>query len=328
MEKLLPLLTVDPAASWSENPSPPCGASASLISNVAQFSTLTSANLQGWFCSVHMTFPTYPTDWAPLALATDTPSKPTCGNDVDTGLPACGESYILISGVGITTTAPNLELDPLTGENPVGTPHTVTATVTNADDTPRSGVTVSWVVTGANAGASGVCVPATCITGADGKVSFTYTGTNIGDDTINAAISVDGSRQTATAAKTWVEAPKGSVKGKGSIQTGRAFGRATFEVDAGPAGGIFYGITGNGNTFEATSIEGFTAVGNTASFSGNAKVERRFGLHVQGQLRGQRHAWSRRHVQHRDQLGGTTVFSSGGPQKLKTGNVVVDDGVA
>ena len=200
--------------------------------------------------------------------------------------------------------------------------------MTNADDTPRSGVTVSWVVTGANAGASGSASRPRASTGADGKVSFTYTGTNIGDDTINAAISVDGTRQTATAAKTWVEAPKGSVKGKGSIQTGRAFGRATFEVDAGPAGGIFYGITGNGNTFEATSIEGFTAVGNTASFSGNAKVNGAGGCTYKVSFVDNGTPGREDTFNIVISCGGTTVFSSGGPQKLKTGNVVVDDGVA
>jgi hypothetical protein len=202
-DKLLPLLTIDPTPGWTQNTGPPCGGSVSLISNAAQFSTLTSSNLQGWFCSVHESFPQFPSDWNPLAIATDTPTAPTCGNDVDTGAAVCGEAYILIAGSGIVVEAPDLSLDPLTATNPVGTQHTVTATVTNTDDTPRSGVLVEFVVTGANAGAAGTCVPADCTTGADGKVTFTYAGTNEGDDTINAAITVDGSRQTATAAKTW-----------------------------------------------------------------------------------------------------------------------------
>ena len=180
----------------------------------AQFSTLTTANLQGWSCSVHETFPKFPADWSPFAIATDTPTKPTCGNDVDTGAPKCGEAYILIAGSGIVVEAPDLGLDPATDINPVGTPHTVTATVTNPDDSPRAGVTVSFVVTGVNAGAPGACVPATCISGADGKVTYTYTGAAAGDDTINATITVDGSTQTATAAKTWVVRRGGGRQGQ------------------------------------------------------------------------------------------------------------------
>lgn len=203
LQKLLPLLTADASGTWSQNTSPPCGGDVSLISKAAQFAGLTSAILRGWSCSVHETFPTFPTDWSALAIATDTPTKPTCGNDVDTGAATCGEAYVLISGSGIVSTAPDLALAPLTATNPVGTKHTVTATVTKSDKTPSPGVLVSFVVTGANAGATGTCVPADCKTGADGKVAFSYTGTKAGDDTINAAITVDGSRQTATASKTW-----------------------------------------------------------------------------------------------------------------------------
>ena len=221
-------------------------------------------HVRGWGCSVHETFPTFPTDWTALAVATDVPTAPTCGTDVTSGEAECGEAYILISGSGIVVTAPNLSLDPTTatnpvshvahrhrddpgsrrrptlgrrrvvdrdrcqrrgcrrlrpGEarvgrtarslsptraqslvttrstrrsrstasadgdrgqdvgdghdadaelsldpptdtNPVGTQHTVTATVTSSSS-PLSGVLVSWGVTGANAGATGTCVPAT-----------------------------------------------------------------------------------------------------------------------------------------------------------------------
>jgi hypothetical protein len=201
-DKLLPKLTVA-TSNWTQNTDPPCGGSVSLISNAAQFSTLRSRHLQGWGCSVHETFPTYPTDWTVLAVATDTPSKPTCGTDVDTGATACGEAYILIAGSGIVSEAPNLSLSPSTDTNPVGTPHTVTATVTNPDGSPASGVHVSFVVTGVNAETAGTCVPASCDSDAAGKVTFTYTGAETGEDTINASITVSGSTQTATAAKTW-----------------------------------------------------------------------------------------------------------------------------
>ena len=202
-DKLLPLLTIDPSAGWTQDRIPPCGGDVSLISNAAQFSTLKSTDIRGWGCSVHESFPTFPTDWSALAIATDTATKPTCGNDVDTGAARCGEAYLLIAGSGITSTAPNLSLTPATATNPVGTPHTVTATVTNPDKSPRSRVTVDFLVTGANAGATGTCVPADCKSDVNGNVTFTYTGTKEGDDTINAAITVEGSRQTATASKTW-----------------------------------------------------------------------------------------------------------------------------
>lgn len=220
-DKLLPKLSIDPTPGWTQNTSPPCGGDVSLISNAAQFSTLHSSDLRGWGCSVHESFPQFPSDWNPLAIATDTPTHPTCGSDVDTGQARCGEAYLLIAGSGIVSAAPNLSLTPLTATNPVGTQHTVTATVTNTDDTPRSGVTVSFVVTGANAGASGTCNPAGCVTGSDGKVSFTYTGANEGDDTINASMTVGGSTQTATASKTWVAAggggPQGEMVGEGRL---------------------------------------------------------------------------------------------------------------
>ena len=232
-ELLLPRLTIDPTPGWTQNTSPPCGGSASLISNAAQFSTLSSSDLQGWGCSVHESFPTFPSDWNPLAIATDTPTKPTCGTDVDTGDPECGQAYILIAGSGIVTEAPNLSLTPATAENPVGTTHTVTATVTNPDDSPRSGVNVTFTVTGANAGATGVCNPASCNTGADGKVTFTYTGANAGDDTINASMTIDGSTQSATAAKKWVEGPSGPaghMTGEGRL-TQSASNRLDFAYD-------------------------------------------------------------------------------------------------
>jgi hypothetical protein len=202
VQKLLPLLTIA-ANNWTEDQSPPCGGAVSLISNAAQFSTLHTSNVQGWSCSVHESFPTFPPDWSALAVATDTASHPTCGNDVDSHAAVCGEAYILIAGSGVSSTAPNLSLSPLTATNPVGTTHTVTATVTTSAGGAAAGVHVTFLVTGANAGASGTCNPASCDTDAAGHVTFTYTGTNAGDDTIHASITVGGSTQSATAEKHW-----------------------------------------------------------------------------------------------------------------------------
>jgi hypothetical protein len=199
---LLPQLTIT-TSNWTQNESPPCGGSVSLISNAAQFSALHTSDLQGWGCSVHESFPTFPTDWSPLAVATDTPTQPTCGTDVDSGAATCGEAYLLIAGSGIVVEAPNIDLTPTTATNPVGTSHTVTATVTNTDGTPRSGQHVDFVVTGANAGATGTCAPAACDTDANGQVTFTYTGTPRGRRHDQRVDHPGGSTQKATAAKTW-----------------------------------------------------------------------------------------------------------------------------
>ncbi len=206
VELLLPKLTVDNSTAWTENQDPPCGGDVSLISKADQFSDLSGNDLRGWECSVHETFPQYPTDWNALAIATDTDTHPTCGTDVDTGATKCGEAYILIAGSGIVSKAPNLDLSPATGTSPVGTPYTLTATVTDSSHNPLSGVVVSFSVTGVNGGASGTCAPSNCTSGADGKVTFTYTGTSPGDDTVNAAITVNGSHETATAKVTWTAA--------------------------------------------------------------------------------------------------------------------------
>ena len=206
----LTLLSIGTGA-WTENPGPPCGGSVSLIASHPAFSDLTSADLQGWSCSDHETFPTYKNDWFALAVATDTPTHPTCGTDPSTGTTACGEAYIFVAG-DVTATAPNICLNPGTASNPVGTSHTVTAHV-QTGSTPAcpagtgvSGQLVSFTVTGANAGAAGTCSPVSCMTDVNGNVTFTYTGTKSGNDTIVASFTSGGTTQTTTATKTWTAA--------------------------------------------------------------------------------------------------------------------------
>jgi hypothetical protein len=188
---------------FTEDMSPPCGGSVQLIASNPVFATLTDADIQGWECSDHVTFPAYPTDWQPLAVATDTSSHPTCGTDPGTGGTACGEAYVLVAGQGIVVTAPDLALTPATGTDPAGGTHTVTATVTQSGS-PDSGQTVSFQVTGQNAGVSGTCVPASCQTSASGTVTFTYPDTGgAGTDTINASVTIGGTTEHATASETW-----------------------------------------------------------------------------------------------------------------------------
>lgn len=203
---------------FTEDTSPPCGGSVQLIAANPVFATLSDNDIQGWGCSDHITFPTYPTDWQPLAVATDTASHPTCGTDPDTGTTACGESYVLVAGQGIVVTAPDLSLSPASDSAPAGGTHTVTATVTQ-DGSPLSGATVSFDVSGQNAGVTGTCSPSDCTTDANGQVTFTYSDVNgAGDDTINASVTIDSTTEHATAAMTWT-----------------ASGNQPPVVDAGPA---------------------------------------------------------------------------------------------
>ncbi len=203
--------------SWTASTAPPCGGSVSLIAANPAFVDTTTASLEGWGCSVHVSFPTFPSDWSALAVATDTATKPTCGIDPNTNVEACGEAYILVAGSEIVVRSLVISVTPEDATNPTGTTHTVTANVHQAAVSPPyvgvPGQKVDFVVTGQNAGAAGTCVPADCTSDANGDVSFTYQDTNgPGDDTIKASFRDAGnSLQSATAQKHWVSGGGHSV---------------------------------------------------------------------------------------------------------------------
>jgi Bacterial Ig-like domain (group 1) len=95
-----------------------------------------------------------------------------------------------------------LGLTPSSATNFTGTSHTVTATLT-ANGSALAGRTILFSVSGANtASGSGA-------SDSSGQASFTYTGTNPGDDTITACADInnngscDPEEPTATASKTW-----------------------------------------------------------------------------------------------------------------------------
>ncbi len=91
-------------------------------------------------------------------------------------------------------------LSPASATNYIGSQHTVTATVTDESDNPLEGVTVSFNITsGPHAGQNG-----TGKTDDDGEVTFTYTGTSAGTDTIEASfVDFHGRTISTTATKTW-----------------------------------------------------------------------------------------------------------------------------
>ncbi|HEY1591106.1 MAG TPA: hypothetical protein VGF81_04890 [Solirubrobacteraceae bacterium] len=207
----LDMLTTTGPGNWVVNDSPPCGGSVQQIASTSEFSIVSDSDIQGWECSDHETWPTFPADWNAQAVATDTPTQPTCGTDPSTGTTACGEAYVLLAGTGTSATSPDLSLSPTTAQNPAGTDHTVTATVVHTGS-PVPGTTVTFAISsGPNAGAKGTCTMSDgssdpgCVTGSDGKVLFTYHDAGgVGTDTINASVTLSGTTEHATATKTWV----------------------------------------------------------------------------------------------------------------------------
>jgi hypothetical protein len=100
----------------------------------------------------------------------------------------------------------SLTLKPPTATNQVGSSHTVTATLVNPSGS-SGGQTILFKVTGANS-ASG-----SKTTDSGGEASFTYSGTNAGNDNITACFDAnknhacDSAEAKATAKKTWTGKP-------------------------------------------------------------------------------------------------------------------------
>ena len=116
--------------------------------------------------------------------------------------PHAGRPHICVTAAGsdvlgdsktaqgcVTVQVVNLTATPATETNELGSDnsHTVTATIAG-DPSVVAGRTVTFVVGGKNAGATGTCNPVDCTTNAAGQVTFTYTvpkaDSSIGTDTI------------------------------------------------------------------------------------------------------------------------------------------------
>ena len=116
-----------------------------------------------------------------------------------------GEPGDLASKVWVAAAPNTVVLTPPADTNPVGTQHTVTASVTDAFGNPTSGITVRFTVTGA------VTTSGSCTTGASGQCDFTYQGPELpGVDAITAHAdtndngSPDAGEPQGAAEKTWV----------------------------------------------------------------------------------------------------------------------------
>ena len=95
---------------------------------------------------------------------------------------------------------PRLALTPVTATNPLNSSHLLTARLVDANNQPVPGETITFTVTaGPHAGKTG-----TGVTDANGQATWSYTGTNPGDDTI---VATGAGVTSNEAKKSWAGAP-------------------------------------------------------------------------------------------------------------------------
>jgi hypothetical protein len=135
---------------------------------------------------------------------TQSSNFPTTTGAFDTTYNTNGDAFVTKLDMIGTPTA--LTLAPAADTNPVGTSHTVTATVTDFGGSPVPGVTVRFSVAGPNpTSGSGT-------TNASGEATFTYTGNNAGSDAIHAFADTNNNgvqnagEPFGDATKTWTPA--------------------------------------------------------------------------------------------------------------------------
>ena len=135
-------------------------------------------------------------------------------------IPAGGSAYFSLEGPTASVTTPvatTVLLSPVTAINPVGTKHTVTATVLDQFAQPMAGVTVFFTVTRTPPPSP---APGTCTTGTTGMCSFTYPGPILPAlDAIKGCAGSSSGPPCGTATKTWV-LPVGTASCKVDVTNG------------------------------------------------------------------------------------------------------------
>jgi hypothetical protein len=199
---------------------PGCFDSAHIVATHPAFTSagVTDATLSGWGCSVHEAFDAWPVGFEVLAIAL----TGTAYNAPDGTI---GTPYILARGVEVIS---DIDLSPDGAVNPVGTSHSLTATVTTDDPTPGTpieGTDVTFeVISGPHTGTTGVDA-----TDGSGIATFSYTGTAVGIDTIEGTFidALGRTQRSNRVTKEWIEGPPpppsgGLVKitGGGAVPTG------------------------------------------------------------------------------------------------------------
>jgi hypothetical protein len=168
-----------------------CPEESHIVASSPALAGLTDEALSHWTCSAHEAFEEWPADFEVLAINKNIGSNYTASDGT------VGGPYILSRGATVIS---NISLTPVAAKNPLGAPHTLTATVTE-NGSPVAGKTVTFtVIAGPNAGLTG-----TGETNAEGKATFTYTSKVAGTDVIHATYvdSLGRTETSNTAEKEW-----------------------------------------------------------------------------------------------------------------------------
>jgi hypothetical protein len=159
-------------------------------------------------------------------------------------------------GDAVAQSGQTLTLTPSSATLATGKQHTVTATLANNGD-PIPGATIRFAVTGANKASD------EATTNSSGQAKFTYTGTEVGNDTIHACrvFEISCSEPTATASASWTE-PALSINNT-SVNEGAT---ASFIVTLSPASPNTVTVqyaTANCGTNQAAAGSDYTSVAST-----------------------------------------------------------------
>lgn len=176
-----------------------------------------------------------------------------------------------------------LTLSPAADTNPVGTSHTVTATVQDSIGQPVPNAVVRFSVSGS------VTASGQCTSGTNGKCSFTYQGPQLpGADLITAFVDTDGdgvqdqclvalgcsNEPGATATKAWVlpTSTAGQTSGGGQIQTvsGDKISFGFFGKSAGGLQGSCTVVEHGGRMIKCLSVTALVLSGNQVTIYGSA----------------------------------------------------------
>jgi hypothetical protein len=189
------------------------------------------------------------------------------------------DAFVTKLSTAVAPVPATLSVSPAEDTNPVGTSHTVTATVSDSDGNPVENVTTRFTVAGS------VSASGSCTTDASGQCDFTYQGPDFPDaDTITAYADTnangvqDAGEPGASATKVWAlpASTPGDVHGAGLLR-GAAGERITFGFHArnmlsGPRGSCHFDRHSNGpdDSVTCVNVTALIVIGNMATIYGDA----------------------------------------------------------